>query len=150
MLGVRGRLAEHPWAQIGAPAIAWELEKLGASVPPERTIERVLERSGVTERSRRRRRQPKGIPYPQAAAELVGDLHEADLVGPRYLDGGVRFYALHTVDLAPRRAGIEIVTDKSDHAVAGALVALWQQLGVPLRAKLTTAARSSARAGSAS
>ena len=136
MLGVRGRLAEHPWAQIGAPAIAWELEKLGASVPPERTIEPVLERSGVTERSRRRRRQPKGIPYPQAAAELVGDLHEADLVGPRYLDGGVRFYALNTVDLAPRRAGIEIVTDKSDHAVAGALVALWQRLGVPLRAKL--------------
>jgi len=135
VLGVRGRLAEHPWAQIGAPAIAWELEKLGASVPPERTIERVLKRSGVTERSRGRRRQPKGVPYPQAPAEIVGDLHEADLVGPRYLDGGVRFYALNAVDLAPRRAGIEIVTDKSDHAVAGGLVALWQRLGVPLKAK---------------
>jgi hypothetical protein len=43
---MRTRLAEHPWAQVGAPAIAWELEKLGAAVPPERTIERMLERPG--------------------------------------------------------------------------------------------------------
>lgn len=135
VLGVRARLAEHPWAQVGAPAIAWELEKLGAEAPPERTIERILQRSGMTERSRPRRRQPKGIPYPELAAKLAGDLHEADLVGPRYLDGGVRFYALNTVDLVPRRAGIEIVSDKSDQAVAGGLVALWQRLGVPLRAK---------------
>src|SRR4051794_36866189 len=38
VLAVRGRLEENPWAQVGAPAIAWELEKLGAIVPPLRTI----------------------------------------------------------------------------------------------------------------
>jgi len=136
VLAVRQRLAEHPWAQIGAPAIAWELEKLGAQVPPPRTIERILGRAGVTERSRGRRRQPKGIPYPEMLAERPGELHEADLVGPRHLDGGVRFYALNAIDLAPRRAGIEIVTDKSDEAVAAGLVALWSRLGVPGRLKL--------------
>lgn len=135
VLAVRARLAEHPWAQVGAPAIAWELDKLDAEVPPARTIERILERAGVTERGRGRRRQPKGVPYPQIEVQAAGEVHEADLVGPRYLDGGVRFYALNTVDLAPRRAGIEIVTDKSDQAVAGGLVALWRRLGVPLRAK---------------
>ncbi|MGH2742488.1 MAG: integrase core domain-containing protein [Gammaproteobacteria bacterium] len=135
VLAVRERLAEHPWAQVGAPAIAWELEKLGVEAPPLRTIERILKRAGMTERNRGRRRQPKGIPYPEIAAGRAGELHEADLVGPRYLDGGVRFYALNTVDLAPRRAGIEIVDDKSDQAVAGGLVALWQRLGVPRRAK---------------
>ena len=116
----------------------------GTKRGPQRAANRTAEsveaqvlgvRERLAERSRPRRRKPKGIPYPQAAAEVVGDLHEADLVGPRYLDGGVRFYALNTVDLAPRRAGIEIVGDKSDHAVAGALVALWQRLGVPVRAK---------------
>jgi putative transposase len=135
VLAVRARLAEHPWAQIGAPAIAWELEKLGARVPPRRTIERILERAGATERSRGRRRRPKGIPYPEPVVEGAGELHEADLVGPRHLDGGVRFYALNAIDIAPRRAGIEIVDDKSDEAVAGGLVALWERLGVPKRAK---------------
>lgn len=136
VLAVRERLDEHPWAQIGAPAIAWELEKLGAEAPPPRTIERILERAGVTERNRGRRRQPKGIPYPELAVRRPGELHEADLVGPRHLDGGVRFYALNAVDIAPRRAGIQIVDDKSDEAVAGGLVALWSRLGVPARLKL--------------
>lgn len=93
MLAVRKKLAEHPWAQIGVPAIAWELSKLGATVPPHRTIERILQRAGATARSRDRRRQARGVPYPQLHAEQVGDVHEADLVGPRYLAGGVRFYA---------------------------------------------------------
>jgi hypothetical protein len=50
VLEVRARLEENPWAQVGAPAIAWELEKLGAVVPPQRTIERILERTGATVR----------------------------------------------------------------------------------------------------
>lgn len=135
VLCVRERLAENPWAQLGAPAIAWELEKLGAAVPPLRTIERILQRGGVTERSRPRRRQPKGIPYPAQLAQRPGEVQEADLVGPRHLAGGVRFYALNAVDLAPHRAGIEIVEDKADEGVARGLVALWERLGLPTRVK---------------
>ncbi|MGH2969172.1 MAG: hypothetical protein ACRDK0_08920, partial [Solirubrobacteraceae bacterium] len=56
VLAVRERLEDNPWAQVGAPAIAWELEKLGAVVPPLRTIERILERAGATERRRPGRR----------------------------------------------------------------------------------------------
>ncbi len=42
VLSVRTRLAKQPWAQIGAPAIAWELEKLHLRQIPElRTIERI-------------------------------------------------------------------------------------------------------------
>jgi putative transposase len=136
VLAVRKKLAEHPWAQIGAPAIAWELSKLGAKVPPQRTIERILQRAGATARSRDRRRQPKGVPYPQLHAEQVGDVHEADLVGPRYLAGGVRFYALNAVDIAPRRAASEIVAERSDETVSAALLALWCRLGVPVRLQL--------------
>jgi hypothetical protein len=135
VLGVRERLAENPWAQVGAPAIAWELEKLGAWAPPLRTIERILQRGGLTERSRPRRRQPKGIPYPAQLAQRPGEIHEADLVGPRHLAGGVRFYALNAVDLAPHRAAIEIVEDKLDEGIARGLIALWERLGVPARVK---------------
>jgi putative transposase len=133
VLEVRKRLEENPWAQVGAPAIAWELEKLGAVVPPVRTIERIIARAGVTKRQRPGRRASKGIPYPAPAARRPGDVAQVDLVGPRHLDGGVRFHALNQIDLASHHAGIEIVEDRGDQRVLGALYALWSRHGVPGR-----------------
>jgi len=133
VLEVRARLEANPWAQVGAPAIAWELEKLGAVVPPERTIERILARAGATERQRPGRRASKGIPYPVPAAERPGDVAQVDLVGPRHLDGGVRFHALNQIDVASHHAGIEIVQDRADERVLKALHALWTRHGVPAR-----------------
>ena len=114
VLEVRTRLEANPWAQVGAPAIAWELSKLGAVVPPERTIEEILERAGATRRQRSGRRASKGIPYPAPAARRAGEVVQVDLVGPRHLDGGVRFHALNQIDVASHHAGIEIVRDRSD------------------------------------
>src|ERR1035438_1223329 len=133
VLEIRSRLEENPWAQVGAPAIAWELEKLGAAVPPERTIEAILKRAGATRRERHRRRASKGIPYPTPAARVAGDVVQVDLVGPRHLDGGVRFHALNQIDVASHHAGIEIIEDRSDQRVLGALHALWCRHGVPER-----------------
>jgi len=136
VLAVRERLVANPWAQIGAEAIAWELEKLGVEPPPLRTIEQILARAGASGRPRRERRKPKGVPYPAVEAERPGALHEADLVGPRHLEGGMRFYALNTIDRASHRCGIEIVRSNSDEQVAAALVSLWGRLGLPERLQL--------------
>ena len=133
VLEVRKRLEENPWAQVGAPAIAWELEKLGAVVPPQRTIEEILQRAGATKRERPGRRASKGIPYPAPAATGPGDVAQVDLVGPRHLDGGVRFHALNQIDVASHHAGIEIIQDRDDQTVLGALHALWSRHGVPAR-----------------
>jgi len=130
---VRERLAANPWAQVGADAIAWELEKVGVEPPPRRTLERIVARGGATRRHGRARRPSKGVPYPAFEAEGPGDLYEVDLVGPRHLAGGVRFYALNTVDLGSHRCGIEIIENSSDEQVAAALVSLWERLGVPAR-----------------
>ena len=81
VLEVRKRLEENPWAQVGAPAIAWELEKLGAVVPPVRTIERIIARGGATKRQRPGRRASKGLPYPAPAATRPGDVAQVDLSG---------------------------------------------------------------------
>jgi transposase len=138
VLAVRGRLVANAWAQVGAEAIAWELRKLGVVPPPRRTIERILARGGATAVRRRSssRRQPKGVPYPGVSGERPGELHEADLVGPRHLGGGVRFYALNAIDLASHRCAIEIVPDSSDQQVAAAFVSLWRRLGFPARLQL--------------
>jgi putative transposase len=136
VLAVRGRLAENPWAQVGAEAISWELSKLGgpAVAPPRRTIEEILRRAGVTgQRGRGRRRMSKGLSYPAPVAQCLGDVVQVDLVGPRHLDGGVRFHALNQIDVASHHAGIEIITDRGDQRVLGALNALWGRHGVPRR-----------------
>ena len=134
VLAVRARLAENPWAQIGAEAIAWELSKLGGPVPVARTIERILARAGVSGQQRSGgRRASKGLAYPAPAAEHQGDVVQVDLVGPRHLDGGVRFHALNQIDVASHHAGIEIITDREDRTVLVALHALWERHGVPSR-----------------
>jgi putative transposase len=133
VLEVRARLEENAWAQVGAPAIAWELSKLGATVVPERTIEEILKRAGATRRERRGRRASKGLPYPAPAADRAGAVVQVDLVGPRHLDGGVRFHALNQIDVASHHAGIEIITERGDQRVLAALQALWRRHGVPQR-----------------
>ena len=63
VLAVRERLVANPWAQVGAEAIAWELEKLGVEPPPRRTLERILARAGASSGRRgSSRRAPKGVP----------------------------------------------------------------------------------------
>ena len=133
VLEVRARLEANPWAQVGAPAVAWELQKLGAVVPAARTIERILRRAGTTGRLRSGRRASKGIAYPAPTANRAGDVVQVDLVGPRHLDGGVRFHALNQIDVCSRHAGIEIVVDRGDERVVSGLHALWTRHGVPGR-----------------
>src|SRR3954462_13100752 len=133
VLAVRARLEANPWAQVGASAIAWELEKLGAVVPPPRTIERILGRAGATGRPRAGRRASKGIAYPAPAARRAGDVVQVDLIGPRHLDGGERFHALNQIDVCSHHAGIEIVCDRGDERVVAGLRALWSRHGVPGR-----------------
>ena len=138
VLSVRGRLVANPWAQVGADAVAWELEKLGVEPPPRRTIERILARGGATGvRNGGGRRAPKGVPYPTVAVEQPDEFHEADLVGPRHLRGGVHFHALNAIDLASHRCGIEIVPDKSDRQVAAALPQARRAGEAPIRQRRT-------------
>lgn len=93
ILSVRRRLQVHATpatrsSLIGAAAILAELKTLGIRpLPVERTIERVLERNGLT--APRVRLAPllprQDWPGPQARAS--NELHEVDLVGPIYLLG---------------------------------------------------------------
>lgn len=92
ILTIRRRLAARTtpqtrYALLGAPAIAQELKQLGLSpVPTLRTIERVLERAHVTSpRLRLAQRIPK-TQYPMPKANDTNQVHQIDLVGPRYLN----------------------------------------------------------------
>src|SRR5437762_4269848 len=99
ILSIRRRLQAHAspatrYSLTGATAIRAELKVLGIRpLPCKRTIERILERNGLT--APRVRLAPllprQEWPGPQARAS--NERHEVDLVGPVYLQGsGHRYY----------------------------------------------------------
>ena len=99
----------------GAQAILWELEDMDISPPPSlRTINRILARNDLTHR-RTGRYSPKGTPYPALPSAEANETHQADLVGPCYLKGPIRFYSLNVVDLATARCGLWFWYSKIDH-----------------------------------
>jgi putative transposase len=114
----------------GAQAIAWELSACGVTPPSVRTIGRVLDRRALVTR-RVGRYVSKGRPYPTLRADRPGDVHQTDFVGPCYLHGPVRFYSLHSVDLATGRCGVEPLTARSSQPLLDAVWAIWSRLGIP-------------------
>lgn len=54
-----------------------------------------------------------------------------DLVGPKYLAGGFKFYFLNIIDTENHHAGVYPIEDKSSMSVACGLIDFWSNYGVP-------------------
>lgn len=138
ILSIRRRLSARAtpqtrYALLGAPAIAHELKQLGISpVPALRTIERILERTHLTSpRLRLARRIPK-TQYPMPKAEESNQVHQVDLVGPRYLKGDkTKYYFYICKDAFDQQVYIEFWAGNRMDTVLGFLVRAWQQIGLP-------------------
>ena len=116
---------------FGAQAIRWEMEDLGVlPLPSERTINRILTRNDLTHR-RTGRYEPKGVPYPGLPSARPNQTHQADLVGPRFLRGPIRFYSQNVIDVTTNRSGVEPLHGKDSQSIVNALWAIWLRLGVP-------------------
>lgn len=115
----------------GAQAIRWEMEDLGVlPLPSERTISRILARNDLTHR-RTGRYEPKGIPYPGLPSARPNQTHQADLVGPRFLQGPIRFYSQNVIDVSTNRSGIEPLPSKKAQNIVNGFWAIWLRLGIP-------------------
>jgi putative transposase len=126
---VRGRLVQHKYAQRGAVAIQWELRQLGVDpLPPVWTINRIIRRLKLYAPRTRRRTRPA---YPTLDSSAPGMVQQMDLVGPRYLAGGTRFYGLNLMDACSNAVALETITSKRNEAICHALLAQWHRLGVP-------------------
>ncbi len=51
IVSTRKRLEAEPFAQTGVSAIKWELSKLGADFPSDRTINRILKKEGLVKKN---------------------------------------------------------------------------------------------------
>lgn len=140
ILSVREELEMHKtrrsaFSGIGAEVIQWELDQRKIrNIPSIPTIARILSRHGRTNNKREQRGNGKKQPYPYFKAEKLGDLHQTDLVGPRYLRGTdkvIRFYTFHTIDIAGRTAWASQFTDKQSISLCRHLLETWRNLGIP-------------------
>lgn len=115
----------------GAQAIHWEMEELGVKpLPSIRTINRILSRNDLTHR-RTGKYEARGTAYPTLPSLLPNQTHQADLVGPCYLKGPVRFYSLNVVDTATVRCGLYPSISKSGQSILDGIWAIWTRMGIP-------------------
>jgi putative transposase len=146
ILSVRRRLQAHAspatrYSLIGATAILAELKALDIHpLPNPRTVERVLERNGLT--APRVRLAPllprQQWPGPQARAS--NELHEVDLVGPVYLKGsGHRYYIWVGKDAFDGAVCLRLAESRKMDEVLWFLGERWKDLGRPEQAQFDNA-----------
>jgi transposase InsO family protein len=123
----------------GAQAVLWEMEDIGAKpLPSIRTINRILAKNELTHR-RTGKYEAKGTLYPALPSMLPNQTHPADLVGPCYLKGPIRFYSLNIVDTATVRCGLHPSLAKSGQMILDGFWSAWKRMGIPERVQVDNA-----------
>jgi transposase InsO family protein len=138
ILAIRRRLVAHAtpqtrYAFIGAATIREDLNALGYTpIPTLRTIERVLQRHNLTSpRLRLARRLPRST-YPGPQAHDTNQVHQVDLVGPRYLTGSkTKYYFYLCKDAFDQAVYAEFHAGNDMDQVLSFLIHAWQGLGLP-------------------
>jgi transposase InsO family protein len=138
ILSIRRRLQAHAspatrYSLIGAAAILAELKGLDIRpLPSPRTVERVLQRHGLTTpRERLPRLLPRQV-YPAPQAQRSNQLHEVDPVGPIYLKGRKhRYYILVCKDAFDGAVCLRLASSRRMTEVLSFLGECWKSLGLP-------------------
>ncbi|MGQ0602804.1 MAG: hypothetical protein ACT4QE_14055 [Anaerolineales bacterium] len=124
----RRRLARAQAGLVGARAIRRELRKLmpRRGPPSERTIGRVLSQAKLI--------TPLAADcsayFPAPSEELSGSLDALDWTC-RYLEGGAKIYAFHTLNLRTRAMTQTLADNKSLATVHQHVLDSWKTLGIP-------------------
>src|SRR3954462_3110245 len=146
ILSIRRRLQAHAtpgtrYSLIGADAILAELKALSVRpLPSRRTIERVLQRNGLTAPRVRVAPLLPRQQYPGPQARASNQLHEVDLVGPIYLKGsGHRYYIWVGKDAFDGAVCLRLASSRRMDEVLAFLGECWKDLGRPQQVQLDNA-----------
>jgi hypothetical protein len=122
---VRKRLLSQPYAQKGATSILYEFERLGIKAPSIATINRILQRNNLVGTSDVKR--VKATEYPQ----YFTGVQQMDLIGPRYLKGGFRYYLYDIIDTANHFGGVYAIPDKTAESIVLCVIDFWRNYQMP-------------------
>src|SRR6266852_1552361 len=146
ILSIRRRLQAHAspatrYSLIGASAILAELQALDIRpLPNPRTIERVLQRNGLTAPRVRLAPLLPRQDYPGPQARASNELHEVDLVGPVYLKGsGHRYYIWVCKDVFDGAVCLRLADSRRMDEVLWFLGECWKDLGRPAQVQFDNA-----------
>lgn len=125
---LRRRLEQARVGLIGVVAMQreWERRYPQQPIPSQSTLYRIWHAAGVL-------RSPgpaRGAYYPQPTATPQFVLFAMDWTS-RYLEGGSKVYAFHTITIPTRTIHQTICTDKRSPTACGHLLDACQQLGLP-------------------
>lgn len=121
----RLRLEASPYSESGAYAIWHDMSSHGITPPSVATINRIIGSHGL---ARRKPRYTKSdIDYPAVPLNT----HMMDLIGPRHLRGGPRFFMLTIISNDSRHAGVYPILTKNSLDVTQSVVAFWKSFSVP-------------------
>jgi transposase len=138
VLTIRRSLKDHSaLGEYGAAAIRRELESRGLQFCPSiRTIGRILERRGVLDARKRRRRPapPRGWYLPDVAAEKV-ELDSFDTIEGLAIRGGPHLTVLTGVSLHGGLVAAWPARSATAKSVLDALVEHWREVGLPAYAQ---------------
>jgi putative transposase len=126
---------------IGASAIIAELKALHVQpLPSPRTVERVLERNGITlPKVRLARWLPRHV-YPAPQAHTSNQVHQVDLVGPVYLKGQrQRYYIFVCKDIFDGAVYLKLTRSRKMDEVLAFLGESWKALGRPAQVQFDNA-----------
>lgn len=128
VIQARQRLMRRKVGLVGPRAIHAELRqtRLLRRMPSLSTIKRILREAGLIKASRPKRQSY--FPQPTPTASYV--LHQMDWTS-RFLTGGCKVFAFHTLDIATRALHQTISGDKSLATVERHALEVWRILGLP-------------------
>lgn len=122
---IRRRLSSQPYTQKGAITILYEFERLGIKPPSIASINRILKRNNLIEKSQVK--QLKNTEYPH----YFINVQQMDLIGPRYLKGGCRFYFYNIIDTENHFAGVYPIADKTAESIVPCVIDFWKNYQIP-------------------
>lgn len=125
IVSVRKSLSGHKYAQKGALSILYEFERLNIKAPSVATINRVLKRNDLIEKGDTRVAKKKE--YPNSFCNV----QQMDLIGPKYLKGGFRYYLLDIIDIETHFAGVYPILNKSTESIVPAVSKFWMDFSMP-------------------
>jgi len=146
ILSIRQRLVSqaHPgtrYSLIGASTIVAELQALHIRVLPcPRTIERVLQRNGISVPKVRLSPFLVTPTYPVPQVDDSNQLHQVDSVGPIYLKGQrQRYYIFVSRDVFDGAVCLKIYRSRKADVVLDFLGDCWKTLGLPAQVQFDNA-----------
>lgn len=125
VINIRKELLSEPYQQTGAINILYRLEAMGIQAPSTATINRIIKRNGLENRETRPLR--KETEYPTGFVNV----QQMDLISPRYLKGGFKFYFFSIMDVDTHYARVYPVKNKSAKSIVPCLMDFWGDYQLP-------------------